>query len=182
MNRILSTSKLELEPDSAGRVRTGRAFVQRSTIVWLSIAIVGAGAIVSVIAGFLVYRFGSLDAGRAWLRGQQMVIVPATLNLGDGDLNERREERLQVVNLSDKTASVLGARASCGCIMVGDQLPFELGPHESRWISITVGFVGSDRDLSNSLTFYSDLPGDSSASATINGRIRTDSAAPPLEQ
>jgi hypothetical protein len=139
--------------------------------------VVGAALLTSLGLGWLSYDYGSITAGLARLRGEQLVLVPATLDAGAGAPNERRQCRLQIVNLSNRHVNILGAQSTCGCVVVEDQLPFRLAAGESKEISITVTFVGPQTELLQSVTVYSDLSGAVSATAVVKAHIigRSDS-------
>lgn len=144
----------------------------RPAAKWFGASVFGAGLILSMIALTLTLKFGSLGTGLAYLRGERLVFVPQTLEIGSGDENERRDYRLQLVNLSDRPIKIFGARANCGCIVVTDELPLEVPGHGSRLLAGTITFTGQGDDLSHSITVYSDLPQGGIASAAIKGHIR----------
>ena len=54
----------------------------RRSILWIGASVLGAGLLLAMIALVLTMRFGSLTIGLAYLRGQQLVVIPATLDLG----------------------------------------------------------------------------------------------------
>ena len=65
----------------------------------------------------------------------------------------------------------MGAKSSCGCILVKDELPFEIPAHDSYWLSGTVTFVGESDDLLHSITVYSNAPQGGIVSTAIKGHI-----------
>lgn len=102
------------------------------------------------------------------------MISPQTLDVGSGSENEQRNYRLELVNLSARPITILGAKASCGCILVKDELPLEIPGHGSEWLSGTVTFTGKSDDLVHSITVYSDVPQGGIVSAAIRGHIQRD--------
>ncbi|MBI3837623.1 MAG: DUF1573 domain-containing protein [Planctomycetia bacterium] len=121
--------------------------------------------------GCLSRKYGSFAAALGYLRGRQLLILPEVLDLGDGELGERRAARLQIVNLTDRPAKLLGANSSCSCLVLPKDVPAEIPGHESRWLPIVLAFSGKGGEFWQIVTVYSDVAGGGSASAIVKGRI-----------
>jgi hypothetical protein len=147
------------------------SWIRKPTVVWAVSSLALAGVIVGVAWGGLTWKFGSLEAAIGYLRGRYLLLLPAVLDLGEGQRGERREARLQIVNLTDRPAMILGANSSCACLVVPSELPTEIPAHESRSLSVVLTYVGDRGETSQTVTVYSDLGHFDGASAVLKGRI-----------
>ena len=142
----------------------------RRPLAWIFTSLAGGIVVLSVGMAIFAAKYGSVSAGTAYMRGERLLLLPRTLEVGT--LHERQEKsiRLELVNLTDETVHILGVKPSCSCITIEDELPIELPRRESHFINLRIRFaVGVDR-FQHTIIAYSDVAQGSIASATITGR------------
>ena len=147
------------------------SWIRKPTVVWAVSSLALAGVIITVALGGLTWKYGSLEAAVGYLRGRQLLLLPGVLDLGEGQRGERREARLQIVNLTDRPAKILGASSSCSCLVLPNDVPTEIPGRESRWLPIVLAFDGADGEFWQMVTVFSSAVDGGSESAVVKGRI-----------
>jgi hypothetical protein len=135
--------------------------------------IAGALSILLVVAGVASYRFGSVTAALARLRGDAVVVVPTSLDAGEGALGEVRTVLVRLVNLTDHPIPITGSWPSCGCILL-DEPPFTLPAGESRKLRVMVLFspFRSERDsFARRVALYTNQSKQVTVNFWLTGRI-----------
>jgi hypothetical protein len=126
-----------------------------------------------VVAGVASYRFGSVTAALARLRGDAVVVVPTSLDAGEGALGEVRTVLVRLVNLTDHPIPITGSWPSCGCILL-DEPPFTLPAGESRKLRVMVLFspFRSERDsFARRVALYTNQSKQVTVNFWLTGRI-----------
>jgi hypothetical protein len=144
----------------------------RRQLVWVATSLVGGIVIVSVLLAVLAAKYGSITAGNAYLRGEPLLLMPQTLDVGTELEKQQRTYRLELVNLSEGSIRILGVKPSCNCIAVEDELPIEIPGRGSHFLTLTVNFVGKLDQFQHSVVAFSDVAQGGIATATIIGRVQ----------
>ena len=133
----------------------------------------GVGLLLMItIVALLGYRFGSLSAARAYLRGEPLLFIPSSLDLGAGKRGETRNVPLQLMNISEIPVALVGASSSCGCVLIDRDLPDEILPRESRSILVKVTFTGKGLEFAHLVRVYAAASEKPAASTVLRGTIR----------
>jgi hypothetical protein len=146
----------------------------RRQLVWVAPSLVGGIVIVSVLLAVLAAKHGSIGAACAYMRGERLLLMPRTLDVGTEREQEQRLVRFELVNLSEEKIRILGVKPSCSCIVVQDELPIEIPGRGSHFLTLTVNFAGNVDQFHHSVAAFSDVAQGGIALATITGRIQRD--------
>jgi len=102
----------------------------------------GGGALAFLaLAAVAACFFGSLDGALAHFRGERIAIRPGIVDIGTGELGERREVEVAIVNYTAAPVRVVGGTSDCSCITTRD-LPLTIQPGESRVLGVIVQMSG----------------------------------------
>jgi hypothetical protein len=113
--------------------------------------------LVSALGAFvLVLLYGSVRAGLARLRGDELVLTPEQIDVGKLTRisDEKVEGHFSVKNLSSRSIIVSGAHVDCPCVDVIAPLPFFLTPGEEKEIAFTLEPPSDGSPVSQTVTFY----------------------------
>jgi len=121
----------------------------------LAIALVGGVAILS----FGVFRHGSLSAAIARLQGYPLFVESPSIALGEVVAGQKAAACFSLRNLKAQQVTIVGAKASCGC-MVASNLPLTIkGGGEGK---LVLEFSERPRDIGstrrNRVLLYLDVP------------------------
>ncbi len=129
-----------------------------SALKWPILLAVLGGAVLAV---WSYYRFGSVSATRAFMNGNVLYADPPVRSLGVIRLGESRTVGFSIRNLTARDVKVLGVRTTCGCLLVGRELPITIGPKEVEEADLVVtprrSSVG--RPFQHAAEFYLDAAG-----------------------
>jgi len=87
--------------------------------------------IVSGLMFATVLRFGTIGSAIAALRGETLIVQPASQWIGVVRPGQKVALTYALTNLSSRPTRLLGSRVSCTCT-APDRLPMTLGPRETR--------------------------------------------------
>jgi hypothetical protein len=129
--------------------------LQRSWLLWLARAAVCA-AILLLGAYLIVWQWlGSSEAAWALLRGEELAVVPVTLDIGDCRPGDVKACQLRVVSMSSSRVALTGMHTSCSCI-VTSALPATLEPRGALTLRMTVHPSGDAGDFARQAVLYTD--------------------------
>lgn len=109
-------------------------------------AVVVAGGVLTlaVLVGIGSAVYGSPRAALARLRGEEIAVVPAHVDVGTGSPGARLEASVEVRNWTDRPVKLIGGTSDCSCLTHHD-LPVVIPPGESHRVTIAVRVPASDR-------------------------------------
>jgi hypothetical protein len=116
----------------------------RSILAGLAVVMAGglAGVVLTlVLLGLTLFRFGSVEATLAAIRGEPISLRPTLIDVGNGEPGDERDAVLELVNHFGYDVRVLGGTADCSCVAtVG--LPVSIPDGETRAITVKVHLSG----------------------------------------
>ncbi len=146
------------------------AELQRSWLPWFARAAFCAAVFLGV-AYLVVWQWlGSQEAAWALLRGEELAVVPATLDIGDCRPGDVKECQLRVVSMSSSRLAVTGMHTSCSCI-VTSSLPATLEPHGALTLRMTVHPPGDAGDFARQAVLYTDSKFSPEVPIVVVGRM-----------
>ena len=80
----------------------------RQSVQTAAVGIAGVGLFLGLLVGMAQWRFGSVEAALANIRGERVSIRPGVLDLGDVAPSEAREVEIEVANWTDHEIRVIG--------------------------------------------------------------------------
>lgn len=139
----------------------------------LLVVIVASSAIILFIVCFAAWRLlGSIAGVQAFLRGDELAVIPSSVNLGECVADEAKEIKFQVVNISSSPITLTGAYTSCSCIAVS-ALPATVDARGSFSLQMTVHSAESPGRFRRSAVLYSDSHATPQVSIELAGRTVT---------
>ena len=141
----------------------------------------GIGAAILLIAVYAIaWRWlGTSEAAWALLQGDAVVVIPATVDLGDCLAGDEREVELRVVNLSSSRVTLTGVHTSCSCILASS-LPEILEPRGAATLRMTVHASGNQGDFLRQAVLYTDSKVSPQLPIAVVGKILEDDRSPGL--
>jgi uncharacterized membrane protein YphA (DoxX/SURF4 family) len=112
-------------------------------------------ALVAVVVGGLSVRTGSVEGGLARLRGEQVSVVPGTVDLGRVAGGQVVTVPVRLANRTGGPLRVVGGTSDCSCITT-DDLPVELPPGGSQSVSIHLKLPAADGAFARTAWFWTD--------------------------
>lgn len=113
---------------------------QSRTVRSIQPGLIGIGGVVTILGAMLgagYYAAGSLHGAFALLRGETIGIAPDLVDVGAGSPNEFKLPQVAMTNWTNESVLVIGGTEDCSCSVVRE-LPIELGPYETKSITIQV--------------------------------------------
>jgi hypothetical protein len=133
------------------------------------ITLAGAACVLGIGGAASIVTFGSVDAGLAYLRGEQLYASPFSVALGTVTAGDAGDFTVTVRNLSSRPLRLLGAKTSCSCI-TSAELPLEIAAGESRLVHFSIRAPESDAEFAYVIEFYSDVIGPKGPFVKVLGR------------
>jgi hypothetical protein len=147
---------------------------------WVLRACLGA-AIVLIAVYAIAWRWlGTSEAAWALLHGDEIVVIPATVDLGDCLAGDAKELELRVVNLSSSRVTLTGVHTSCSCILAS-ALPEVLEPRGASTLRMTVHASGDRGSFARQAVLYTDSKASPQLPIVVVGRILEDERNADLE-
>ena len=100
-----------------------------------------------------IWQFGSLRVAVAYVSGDKFVVLPKVAELGECDAGTRPIAKFSAINLTSKVVSIVGSEEGCSCLNI-EHLPIDLGPHESRVISVRAFLGEKDKVFAQPVILY----------------------------
>jgi hypothetical protein len=129
-----------------------------------------------IMIGYGIYRFGSLDALGAALRGRALYIEPSDCSLAPFRAGQSVDVPISFRNLTSRNLRVIGRYADCGCTGGVEDLPFNLVPYGVKHSNLSVRVPDNLRkEIDVKVFFYSNIDGLNWIPAVrIHGRVLPD--------
>ncbi|MBI1900964.1 MAG: hypothetical protein HYS13_07620 [Planctomycetia bacterium] len=108
--------------------------------------------------------------GLAWLRGEEITVSPAAVEIGEGFAGQERTFDVRVVNHSQAPVKIIGGTTLCACDVSGG-LPKELPPGGSAVLPIRVRFTGSYGRFEREFVLMTDSPRQSTVVGRYTGKL-----------
>jgi hypothetical protein len=145
---------------------------------------IGAGVLLLAVGGLIAWMFGSREAAWQYLRGQEMVVIPSTIELRDCQVDEATEIDLKVMNLSSSPVTLTGMYTTCSCV-VASNLPQTIPGHDELSLQIVVHSTDG-RPFERQAILYTDSRATPELQITVlgevDGRVQSSDVAPTLSQ
>jgi len=127
----------------------------RSWLRWFLRACLGA-AIMLVAVYLIVWRWlGAPEAAWALLHGDEIIVIPATVDVGDCSLGDVKELELRVVSLSSSPVTLTGMYTSCSCVLASS-LPIHLDGRGASTLRLTIHASGDQGNFTRQAVLYTD--------------------------
>ena len=106
-----------------------------------------------------IVRFGSPQAGRAWLSGTRIHVVNLNLPKYFNKIDQKVKVEFGLSNLTGKTIRIIGSDSSCSCTLL-DKIPDTLDPRLTVTISaeIKLDTNSETKESSGEIRLYTDHP------------------------
>lgn len=121
-----------------------------------------AGCLVTALIGAAIFegwacaRFGSAAMCLRYLRGERMVLRSPVIDLGVVKSNVKQAVSFEIVNLTDHSVQILGAKADCPCV-ASDGLPVTIPAGNTEALRVQVHLVRCKSNFSYKVVYYTDL-------------------------
>jgi hypothetical protein len=132
--------------------------------------IVGVLIIAGGVAGVAHLRFGSLPSGLAYLRGERLLINPATTHLGQVTRGESADLHFRFTNFTGRPVRILGSQSSCTCLAV-TELPVTIPSGDSLDVTVGVDFSSKGDEYRQVLTFFTDCELEQRKSIAVSAQL-----------
>ena len=101
------------------------------------------------------YRFGSIDASLAYVRGERLLVAEPSKSLEGVRPGESVVLRYVLTNLSGHPVTLIGKEVSCSCTNIED-FPITLAASETRPIAATVKVANGEPRVLGSIRMFTD--------------------------
>lgn len=128
-------------------------------------------------AGYGKYRFGSVSAALAYLRGERLLVAKPTKSVS-AIAGDRIALQYLLTNWTDHPISLIGAASSCTCTAL-ESMPITLSAFESRLVSANVTIEPGKPDFSGSIHLFTE--GLQSREVVLSYAVRVRSPRSPGE-
>lgn len=136
---------------------------------WIFHAVAGATAILILLGVVTWCWLGSFDAARAFIRGDDLVVIPSFVDFGNCAAGDVEETQLRIVNMSSAPITLTGVYTSCSCILV-DSLPVTVEAHASFPLLLTIHSPEVSGDFSRRAVIYTTSKTSPQLPITLLGR------------
>jgi hypothetical protein len=141
----------------------------RPFAIYAAVVIGGASSVVGIASAVGVLTFGSVEAGVAWLRGEQLT-SPDYVDFGDGPPGGRIERSVEVANHTDHPVRLLGGTSDCSCVTTTD-LPLTLPANGRAVIAVRIGLPTSLGVVSRRAELWTDCDGQRTITLRLGARV-----------
>lgn len=101
---------------------------------------IGGVLLLTVVMVLLAFwRFPSLEASIAWIRGESVSLSPARLDLGSANLGEVKTSEITVINWTERPIRLIGGTTDCSCALIS-KLPVTIPPLGRSKVSVSIRF------------------------------------------
>lgn len=143
---------------------------RRQLLLWCG----GAVVLAALFVAWALARFGSLPLAAAWLRGEPLVLQPATFDAGVLAAGETAKLQLRVVNFTGQSVRIVGGTSSCTCVAT-EGLPLDCPANAAVEIPVTMRAPYGERTVRTTLSLYTDLP----SASPLLARLSIAGSKPP---
>ncbi len=117
----------------------------------------GAFLLLALTFGALYLKFGDTRVAWAYLRGDALVVFPASVDLGRIPPAERQDFEISVKNIASRPITIIGASSTCTCLAT-DGLPKTIDAGQSVTLKARVVAPRDKPEFAQVLTYYTDSP------------------------
>lgn len=121
----------------------------RSILLHMVFIALGLGA----VAGWGLVHFGSIPAVLAHLGGNALIADAYTKSFGSVTAGSDQEIRFLIKNCTNKSATIIGGRSSCTCL-VAEDLPLTIAPGGESPVRIKISTSKGAGDIAERITLY----------------------------
>jgi hypothetical protein len=114
-----------------------------------------AAGLVAVGLGGLALAAGSVGGGLARLRGDQLTVTPATLDLGTRAGGDTATAPVTVANHTGRPLRLVGGTSDCSCITT-DDLPADVPPYGRREVTVHAKLPAAGGAFARTAWFWTD--------------------------
>lgn len=119
--------------------------------MWFIQCLVGTIILTAIVCAYAHFKYGSVRFGLLAARGHQLVVSPASRDLGTLPNGATVSVHVEVANLTSREVRVIGSKVSCSsCLSLAGELP-DLIPPMGRVgfdVTLTMNEVGDTVDRS----------------------------------
>jgi hypothetical protein len=137
---------------------------------WILRACIGAAFLLVAVYAIVWRWVGTPEAAWALLHGDEVAVIPATLDVGDCRAGDEKVLALRVVNLTSSPVRLTGVYTSCSCI-VSSSLPAILEPRGESTLRLTVHATGERGRFARQAVLYTDSTASPQLLVLVVGRI-----------
>jgi len=124
-----------------------------------------------IVVYLIVWRWlGTTDAAWALLHGEEIVVIPAAVDLGDCSPGDEQEMQFRVVNMSSSPVTLTGLYTSCSCIL-SSSLPVRLEARGESTLRMTIHSSEDEGSFTRRAVLYTDSKVSPQLPIVVTGRI-----------
>jgi hypothetical protein len=124
----------------------------------------------------IVWRWlGTPDVAWALLQGDEVVVVPMAIDVGDCLAGEVKELELRVVSMSSTPVTLTGMYTSCSCLLASS-LPIHLDGRGESTLRLTIHASGDPGKFTRQAVLYTDSKVSAELPITVVGKILEDNS------
>ena len=143
--------------------------------LWIVVPVGGAFLLLALSFGALYFLFGDVRVGWAHLRGDALIVSPASIDLGRIPPAERQDFKISVKNIASRPIKIVGASSTCTCI-ASDGLPKTIEAGQSLTLDVRVVAPRHKPEFSQVLTYYTDSPESPKLAVPVRAVVSTPSS------
>lgn len=130
----------------------------------------GALILVSLVLCYAAYRAGSFSRALPYLAGQRFFVVESEINLGEVACGADVDSVIRLLNRGSVPVNIVGARKSCGCILLGS-FPMEVPAGADSAIEFRMHAPEGPGVFSHTIVLFVADQGVSSTQITLTGSV-----------
>jgi len=154
------------------RTHLRSAFRKMLVVLLMTLALLTLGV------GYGRYRFGSVPAALAYLRGERLLIDEPLQSISGVHPGSQIVVPYALTNLTGRPVKLVGMATSCSCSVI-EELPIAIAAAETRMVAVTIKIAENRSDFSGSLQLFTDDP--HSPEIDLGYSVRVDSSASARE-
>jgi hypothetical protein len=116
-------------------------------MVWILACIGGGALLLAAPLAWGYWQFGSLASTLAYLNGERLLVDPATPSFGVAKRGEERDVQVTIRNRTGKDVKILGAKSTCGCMVMAEQFPISIANAGQQELTIHIWLTGNESAL-----------------------------------
>lgn len=144
---------------------------------WTKTTVATTAILASALTLVAIVRFGSIPTALAYLSGERLLVAKSSKSFGAVEAGTQLEIPFEVMNHSDRTVTIVGARSSCDCT-IASNLPSTIRPGGVGTVTVRIKTGRWRGNFSSTVTLYADDARRRSLALTIRGYVRRQTSAP----
>lgn len=153
------------------------AKANQNTISWIRHSLSIAALVISVLVAWAYLRFGSLTIALGYAGGQRLFVENASQDFGQVGVGQAVSIDFNVINLSKRVITIVGARSSCTCA-VPEGLPLRLDPGTTGLVRVRVNTNGKSGPVAASVPLYTQGPAGADVALEVRGFVDSSDSEP----